>query len=228
MDWDTENGLEIARKIKETARHSAAWYRRAARIGKIAAVFCLLSSLTVTGYDFWLELNGYAAGNLIAGIVPGSMAAHLYFRFVQRAAFLLENRRIVLLAAFGALVFLSLEVLLFVRVFRNRDLKGLAFFLFADAAVTYFVVCLLLPTVEYMLLSAVAGCVFRILLGVLLMKGHSGEMWQQWLFAADETLWAAEKYGWSERFNPLTLSEEEWNRIHEDYLAYLEKQEELE
>jgi hypothetical protein len=53
-------------------------------------------------------------------------------------------------------------------------------------------------------------------------------MWQQWLFAADETLWAAEKYGWSERFNPLTLSEEEWNRIHEDYLAYLEKQEELE
>ena len=223
MDRNSDNALEIARKIKETARHSPDWYRRAARIGKIAAVFCLLSSLAVTGYDFWLELNGYAAGNLIAGIVPGSMAAHIYFRFVQRAAILLENRRIVLLAAFGALVFLSLEVLLFARVFRKRDLKGLALFMFADAVVTYYVVCLLLPTVEFMLLSAVAGTVFRVLLGVLLWKGHNGEKWRQWLFAADETLWAAKKYGWSERFDPLTLSEEEWDKIHEEYLAYLDR-----
>ena len=223
---DRNNGLDIAREIKKTARHTLEWYRRTARIGKITAVFCLLCSLAVTGYDFWLELNGYAAGNLIAGIVPGSMAAHFYFRFVQHIAFRLDDRRIVLLAVFGALVILSLEVLLLIQVFRKRDMKGLALYMFADAFVTYFVVCLLMPTVEFMLLSSVAGTVIRWLLGILLWKGHSGEQWHEWLFAADETLWAAEKYGWSERFDPLTLSEEEWEKIHEEYLEYLDKQEE--
>ena len=224
MDWD--NGLDLARHIKKTARHSLAWYRRTARIGKIAAVFCLLCSLAVTGYDFWLEWNGYAAGNLIAGIVPGSMAAHLYFRFVQYIAFALGDRRIVLLAAFGALVILSIEVLFVVRAFRSHSMKELALFMFADAFVTWFVVCLLLPIVEFMLLSAVAGFILRMGLGFILLKGHAGERWNEWLFAADETLWAAQRYGWSEGFNPLELSKEEWDKIHEEYLAYLDEQEE--
>lgn len=223
MDWN--NGQNIARRIKKTARHSADWYRCAARIGKITAVFSLLCSLAVTGYDFWLAGNGYAAGDLIAGIVPGSMSAHLYFRFVQYIAFLRDDRRIVLLAAFGALAVLSLQILLFVRVFRNRSMKGLALFMFFDAAASYCVVSLIMPVTESMLLSAVIGTVLRMGLGLLLLTGHSGERWCEWLFAADETLWAAEHYGWEERFDPLTLSEEEWEKIHEEYLEYLDKQE---
>lgn len=224
MDWN--NGQDIARRIKKTARHSADWYRRAARIGRIAAVFSLLCSLAVTGCDFWLGARGGASENPIAEIVPGSMTAHLYFRFVRYIAFLRDDGRIVLLAAFGALAVLSLQILLFVRVFRDRSMKGLALFIWFDAFVSCCAACLLMPVTEFMSLSAVAGTVLRMGLGLLLLTGHSGEKWGEWLFAADETLWAAEHYGWEERFNPLTLSEEDWEKIHEEYLDYLDKQEE--
>lgn len=214
------NGMEFARIVKENARHSFAWYSRNARIGKAAAVLSLLSSLAVIGYDFWLEWSGCAAEDLIAEIVPGSMVAHLYFRFVQNIAFQLDDRRIVLLAAFGALVVLSLEVLLFVQVFRGRTMKGLALFLFADTVVTWYVVCALASGFAF------AGMILRVLLGVLLLRGHNAEKWQKWLFAAEEILWASEKYGWAENFDPLTLTDEEWKVIHEDYYNHVSGKEE--
>lgn len=222
MDWNN-NGLELARHIKETAKHSIKWYRRAAVIGRIAAVLALLCSLAVIGYDFWREWNGFSAISLFSGVVPGNFAAHVYFCFVQDIAFQLGDRRVVLLAAFGALAIFSLEVLLFVRVFRSHTMKGLAIFLFLDAYASYFVGCMLLPFGQYLFLSSVFRMLLRAGLGILLLIGHSAEKWKEWIFAADETLWAAEKYNWSERFNPLTLNDEEWEKIHREYLQYLNK-----
>ena len=36
-----------------------------------------------------------------------------------------------------------------------------------------------------------------------------------------EILWAADRYGWSDSFDPSTLSSEEWRGIHRAYFEHL-------
>ncbi len=220
MDSRNRLPLWIAKDVKKRARHPYRWYRRAALRGRAAAVVSLLCAFAVTGADFWLESTGSAAENGIAGILPGSAAAHLYFRFVRYIAALRGERGVVVLAALGALVAVSLHVLLGWRAIREGRMRGLALLVFFEAFTAYAAGCLPVPGAEFPLFPAAVGIALRAVLGFFLLRGHSGKLWCEWLFAADEMLWAAQKYGWGDDFDLHSLSEEEWSGIHADYTAY--------
>ena len=232
MDRKT-GGVDFARRITEAARHPFGWYRRTALIGRVAAVLCLLCSLAAAAYDLWPGRGTGAEGDVLFGAVPGNMTARLCFRLIRNTADMTGDRRFFLLAEAVGAVILSLEILLIARVFRDRTMLGIALLLFADTLVSWTALCF--PVTAGLiaggssLLTVVAGTILRTGLGIVLLRGHIGELWQHWLFAAEEILWVADRYGWSDSFDPSTLSSEEWRVIHRAYFEYLceeEKEEE--
>ena len=209
--------VALVKKILSEAPYSPKACRRIDIAGRMIAALTLLCSLAAAGCDFLPELLGYGREHRIAGLLPGSMSAHLYFRFARHLAVLRDDRRILLLAAFGALIPISLHVLLAAKAIRRGSTKDLSFFMLFEAALTCVVLYRFLPAVGFTQMSAVIGVSLRAGAAGLLLFCHRVRAQSLMLGIAEMMIWAAAKYGWPDSFNLAEITSEEYGKIEKEF-----------
>ena len=215
--------IEFMKKILSEAPYSTKGCRCIDIAGRMIAALTLLFSLAITGCDFLPELFGYGWENRSAGLLPGSMSAHLYFRFVRHLAQLRDDRRILLLAAFGALVPISLHILLATKALRRGSTKDLSFFMLFEAAVTCIVLCRFLPVVGFTQISAVIGVILRACAAGFLLFCHRVKAQSLMLGIAEMMIWAAAKYGWPDSFNLAEITKEKYGKIEKEFWKEMDR-----
>lgn len=210
--------VRFFRKIAAEAPHSLKWFHRVISLAEKILSGEILCTLIILMYDIGLECIGYTTNDLIAGIVPGSMTAHLYFIIVQDAAFLRGERVYMILAVFGALVFASLHFRIAKGCGYPFGYRKFAVLLFAEAVFTGIFAGWFTPFWGLEFRLAFAGIVLRIGAAVFLLYADACSEWGDGLAEADRVLWAAEQYRWDDDFVlDENLSDEEWMRIMEEY-----------
>lgn len=211
--------IEAARLYKSRCRHDGKWYGRVGNIGQIAALVCLLSTVVIYWADLYCYSEGNNEGNLPAAVLPGGCLGHLYFRFVWNIAAIRGDERIIVLAFFGAAVILSLHIFSYVGVLQGDTFLGLAVLMFFESIGVVIGIRLIPREVwdaPYVVLML--GAILRLGITFLLLAAKVSVHRKKMLETVDILLWAAEKYGWSEHFNIVSLSNEEWEKLAQAYI----------
>ena len=215
--------VAFMKRILSEAPYSPKACRRIDIVSRIIAALTLLCSLAITGCDFYEELLCGGSENEIAGVLPGSMSAHLYFRFVRHIAVLRDDRRILLLAAFGALVPLSLHILFAVKAIRKGNTKNLSFFMLFEAASACAVLCRFPHAVGFTQIAALIGVCLRAGAAGFLFFCHRVRAQSIMLGFAEIMVWAAAKNGWPDSFNLAGITDDEYRKIEEEFWKEMDR-----
>lgn len=206
------------RRLFEEAPHSIRWFRRVIAIGWNIIPIDILSSLFILAYDFGMDAVGLSANHLLAGILPGSMSAHLCFVLVQNAVQLSGERVYMILAYVGALVFVSLHFLVAREIWFPFIVTQYAYPIFAEAGVTAIAAWLFMPVGGITFWLAITGVILRIGLGAFLFYLRACMNWGDGLETAVRVLWAAETYHWPDDFVlDDHITNEEWMNLMREY-----------
>ena len=211
--------IRYYRRLLEEAPHSIRWFRRVVAIGWNIIPIDILSSLFILAYDFGLDAVGISANHLVAGVLPGSMSAHLCFALVQNAVQLCGERAYIILAYVGALAFVSIHFL----IAREKTwfpfiVTPYAYPVFAEAGVTAISAWLFMPFGGITFWLAIAGVILRIGLGAFLFYLNASMNWGDELETAVRVLWAAETYHWPDDFVlDNHIPNEEWMNLMREY-----------
>lgn len=217
------NNVRFYRRLAEEAPHSVRWYRRVMSLAPRIVCAELFCTVILLGCDFALTAFGRTTdgpiAGLIAGLVPGSMTAHLIFTLTRRAFFPLWGRAGRILAAAGALAIVSIHL----RIARDSGYpfghRRFIILLFAEAGAAVVNILLSAPFGEPSFWAAAVGIALRVGAAAFLMYADTCPNWGD---GAEETawiLWAAEKYHWPDDYvlDENTLPNEDWMRIVEEY-----------
>ena len=207
------------RRLVEEAPHSIRWFRRVIAIGWNIVPIDIFSSLLILICDFGLDTLGLSANHILAGILPGSMSAHLCFTLVQNVVQLCGKRTYIILAYVGALAFVSIHFLVArEEIWFPFVVTRYAYPIFAEAGVTAVAAWLFMPIggIEFWL--AIVGTFLRIGLGAFLFYLSACMNWGDGLETAVRVIWAAETYHWPDEFVlDDRITNEEWMALMKEY-----------
>ena len=210
--------IRYYRGIVAKAPHSIRWYRTVTAVGWNIIPAEIFSTLFILVCDSGLDAIGHTADSLIAGILPGSMTAHLYFMLVQNAARLRGEHAYMILAALGALTLLSIRFRVAEETWFPFVMKQYAYLIFAEAGVTGIAAWRFMPLWGIAFRLAIAGIVLRIGLGAFLFYLEACAHWGDGLEIAVRVLWAAETCHWPDDFVPDDhIDHEEFMKLMREY-----------
>lgn len=210
--------IRYYRNTVSEAPHSIRWFRRVIAIGWNIVPIDIFSSLLILICDFGLDAVGLSANHLLAGILPGSMSAHLCFTLVQNAVHLCGDRTYMIFAYIGALAFVSIHFLVAREIWFPFIVTQYAYPLFAEAGITAIAAWLFMPIGGIAFWLAIAGVILRIGLGAFLFYLSACMNWGDGLEMAVRVLWAAETYHWPDDFVlDDRFTNEEWMALMREY-----------
>ena len=216
--------IETVRNFKNSCRHDRKWYKRVVNFGQLAALICFLSTVVIYWADIWLYANADFSGNLLSAVLPGGCIAHLYFRFVWNIASILEDERILILAFSGVVVVLSLHIRFYVQVLGDDDFFSFMILMFLESIASYIAIFVIPPEeweAPYALL--LLGVTIRIAITFALLIAQKCARREKWLRYAEMLLWSADQNGWADTFVLSELTEEDLERLEEDYRKHGEE-----